>query len=136
MTAEALLVIAEQLEVLAKDKDMPVGVGFELVRLAKQARLQAGGQEESDVPIPLGSGGAALHGICRGDVLALPWEEEHIPQADRLYKVVRVHRREKRVTVVSINGTQFTRPACEFAHRWPRIEARKLPIRWRFDPAY
>lgn len=133
MTTHALLHIADELERLARD---PSGIIFhdDVLRLAKFARGEAG-QEVGAIPAPEAERPLSIRRLCIGDVLARRWSDETTPPVDPLFKVVKTHRKQRKVSVVTPDGRQLTLPLCEFTHRWPRDAAHHLHIAWRFDPA-
>lgn len=67
--------------------------------------------------------------VHRGDVVAIQSQEG---VAGEFYKVLRVHRKGRKLDVVDPDGRQYIRPLLDFTHHWTKEEAASLPVQWRY----
>lgn len=133
MSSEALLHVAQELERLAGD---PQGIWKDdVLRLARFARARADDERTSaapDAPQDPGKAFIPLHKLRKGDVVIKAWPDGTIPPTDVMFQVLRVLHKKKRVSVLTIDGRQLTLAQWDYDHCWPREQARKMPVQWRF----
>lgn len=133
MTAEALLFISRRLEGVA-DEAMPnAALRDYLLELSRFAKKEAGLEPVADdlaPPTPVKVMGVEC--LRKGDVVCRWWQDGTPPPFNDVFQVLYVHRKERKVTAVAVDGTQITLRPWNFSHRWPREVARKLSIPWRY----
>lgn len=69
--------------------------------------------------------------IHRGDVVCIQSGADLLTTGE-FFKVLRVHRKGRKLDVVDPDGRQFIRPLLDFTHHWSKEAATSLPLQWRF----